>query len=465
MTSKMGVPRINPVNSFYDKYMFIIVFIMGSIGMIALKTFQIPQLYVTIWPVFLMITYAFFLAHVQQPTLGENQSGDNLYYLGFLYTLVSLSYALYNFSSSSELSSNATSIDPIINSFGIALATTIVGIMLRIFFNQMRHDIVDVEIEARIELSNAATRLRTELDQITLDMNHFGRASKQSIAESLQTISKEATDAISQSARTFDGVAKNLGVRIDETLNDFAVNVKKLNSTSGDMVNAIETLLQRVENIEAPSNLITTKIAPAMEAIKEAGEAINKRASGDGKVLARLTATIENALASSSLLDKNVSELNAVAVKAQENMIALNKSTEISSDIYSTIQNTVTEAQRLTQEHAQTIAAINQSLSGTASALSSLVSSWQAEVDAAITHITEKTSIAKKAIGQSSNDIRDQEILAMKELAASAETIFDTIRNYSAELEKELAKSRKSTTQIHTGLNEIIDEISTRLQL
>ena len=464
MTNKMSAPRLNPVNSFYDKYMFSLVFITGAVGMVGLKIFQIPQLYVTIFPVFLMIAYAVSLARVQQRMLGENQSGDNLYYLGFLYTLVSLSYALYNFSSSYEQSSGAASMDPIINSFGIALATTIVGLMLRIFFNQMRHDVVDVEIEARIELANAAARLRTELDQITLDMNHFGRATKQSIAESLQTVSKEASDAMSQSAAKFGDVAERLGVRIDDTLDSFAVNVKQLNTTSCGMVNAIETLLQRVENIEAPSDLITTKIAPAMDAIKEAGEAINKRASGDGKVLARLTASIENALASSSLLDQNVSALNAVTVKAQENMLTLNKSAEIGNDIYSSIKQTVTEVQQLTQEHTQTLAAIKKSLSGTASALSSLVGSWQAEVDAAIAHISQKASEAKQTIGQSSNDIRDQEVRAMKELAASAETIFETVRNHSAELEKELEKSRKSTTQVHVGLNDIIDEISTRLK-
>ncbi|MDD5493747.1 MAG: hypothetical protein PHG36_03640 [Dehalococcoidia bacterium] len=464
MTNKSDVPRLNPVNSLYDKYMFAIVFVVGATGMIGLKLYQFSQIYVTSFPVVLMLAYAASLVSFQQRRLSEDQSGDNLYYLGFLYTLVSLSYALYNFTSSNEQFSGTASMDPIINSFGIALATTIVGLMLRIFFNQMRHDIVNVEIEARIELANAATRLRTELDQITLDMNYFGRATKQSIAEGMQAVSKEASEAMSQSATKFGDVADMLGVRMGKTLDGFALNAKQLNITSGGMVKAIEALLKQVESIEAPSDLITTKIAPAMDAIKEAGEAINKRASGDGKILARLTTAIENALASSSLLNQNVSALNAVTVQAQENMLTLNKSAEIGNGIFSSITQTVTEAQKLTQEHAKTLVEIKQSLNGTASALSSLVGSWQAEVDASIAHISQKAWEAKQTIGQSSNDIRDQEVRAMKELAASAKTIFETVRNHSAELEKELEKSRKSTTQVHAGLNDIIDEISTRLK-
>lgn len=464
MTDKMRTPRMKPVRSFYDKYMFGLVFIIGAIGIVGLKFFQLPQHYVTAFPVALMLVYAAILARVRERRLSEDQSGDNLYYLGFLYTLVSLSYALYNFTSSTEQSSATASIDPIINSFGIALATTIVGLMLRIIFNQMRHDIVDVEAEARIELANAATRLRTELDQITLDMNHFGRATKQSIAEGLQAVSQEASDAMSQSAAKFGEVAEMLGSRMSQTLDGFAQNTEQLNTTSSGMVVAIESLLKRIENIEAPTDLITTKIAPAMDAIKQAGEAINKRASSDGKVLARLTTAIENALASSSLLEQNISALNAVAVQAQENMVTLNKSADMGNSVLSSISQTVVEAQKLTQEHVKAINEIKQSLGGTSTAMSSLIASWQSEADAAIVLISQKGSEAKNNIEQSINDLKGQEIRAIQELASSADIILETVRKHSAELDKELEKSRKSTLQVHAGLVEIIGEISTRLQ-
>lgn len=453
------------MRSFFDKYMFGLVFIIGTIGIITLKIYQFQQLYVTAFPIVLMLAYAAMLAKVRERRLSEDQSGDNLYYLGFLYTLVSLSYALYNFSSASEEFPATANIDSIINSFGIALATTIFGLMLRILFNQMRHDIVDIEAEARMELANAATRLRTELDQITLDMNHFGRATKQSISEGLQAVSQEASEAMSQSAEKFGTVAEMLGTRINKTLDNFTLNIEQLNTTSSGMVTAIEHLLKRVESIEAPADLITTKIAPAMDAIKEAGEAINKRASGDGKVLARLTKTIDNALASSSVLEQNVSALNAVAVQAQENMMTLNKSAELGNGIFMSITQTVAEAQKLNKEQAQALNEIKQSLSGTSTALSSLIGSWQSEVDAAMAVITQKGSDVQKTIGQSIDEIKGQEIRTIQELAASAETILETVRKHSGELEKELEKSRKSTFQVHAGLNEMIDEITARLQL
>jgi hypothetical protein len=463
MASNIHAPRINPVRSFYDKYMFALVFIIGVAGIVGFKFYQIPQVYITSFPVVLMLVYAVVLVKVRERRLSEDQSGDNLYYLGFLYTLVSLSYALYSFTSSTEQSPTA-SIDPIINSFGIALSTTIVGLMLRITFNQMRHDIVDVEVEARMELANAATRLRTELDQVTLDMNHFGRATKQSISEGLQTVSQEASDAMSQSATKFGDVAEMLGTRMNQTLDNFAQNTIQLNITSTGMVAAIESLLNRVESIEAPTDLITVKIAPAMDAIKEAGEAINKRASGDGKVLARLTTAIEQALTSSNLLEQNVSALNTVAVQAQENMVTLNKSANIGNDVLLSITQTVAESQKLTQEHWKALDDIKNSLSGTTIALSSLIGSWQIEIDEAIVLISQKGSEAQKNIQQSIDDIKGHEIGTIQGMAASAEIILAAVRKHSIELDKELEKSRKATIQVHSGLNDMIDEISARLQ-
>jgi hypothetical protein len=96
-----------------------------------------------------------------------DQAGDNLYYLGFTYTLCSLSITLYRFHSKED------AVDYIVSNFGIALATTIVGVVLRVWLHQMREDPLELEREARIEITDAVGRLRTEIDQAVREFNHF----------------------------------------------------------------------------------------------------------------------------------------------------------------------------------------------------------------------------------------------------------------------------------------------------
>src|ERR1700675_1875280 len=108
-----------------------------------------------------MIGYAVLLG-ARVFRLRDDQSGDNLYYMGFLFTLTSLAVSLYQFSSDG-------SAEQIVQNFGIAIGSTIAGITLRIFFNQMRRDPVEVEHTARLELANASRRLRRELDSTVIE--------------------------------------------------------------------------------------------------------------------------------------------------------------------------------------------------------------------------------------------------------------------------------------------------------
>ena len=110
--------------------------------------------------------------------LRDDQSGDNLYYMGFLFTLTSLAVSLYQFSA-------AGSAEQIVQNFGIAIASTIAGITLRIFFNQMRRDPVEVEATARLELAEASRRVKRELESAILEFGYFRRMTQQSVTDAL----------------------------------------------------------------------------------------------------------------------------------------------------------------------------------------------------------------------------------------------------------------------------------------
>jgi methyl-accepting chemotaxis protein len=100
-----------------------------------------------------------------------DQAGDNAYYLGLLFTLTSMAFALYEFGLATEL--EGSGVEQIISNFGIALASTVAGIFLRVFLHQMRVDPADVESMTRIELSDASKRVRASLDTVYLDFGRF----------------------------------------------------------------------------------------------------------------------------------------------------------------------------------------------------------------------------------------------------------------------------------------------------
>jgi hypothetical protein len=166
--------------------LFFAVVIVGSGYIIFSKLDGFGALAVTSVPVLIMIGYALLLG-TRQFRLRDDQSGDNLYYMGFLFTLTSLAVSLYQFSA-------AGSAEQIVQNFGIAIASTIAGIALRIFFNQMRRDPVEVEATARLELAEASRRVKRELESTILEFGYFRRMTQQSISDGLDEV-KESLGA------------------------------------------------------------------------------------------------------------------------------------------------------------------------------------------------------------------------------------------------------------------------------
>src|SRR5207302_6776910 len=160
-TSVQEVIRVDGTNR-VDHIVFISAVLLGAGAILSLKSgiIRIPHIDFLgiLLPVIVMVLYACAVTLIPRTRLRLDQAGDNLYYLGFTYTLVSLAITLYRFHATEGAA------DYIVSNFGIALATTIVGVVSRVWLHQMRDDPLELEREARYELTEAVGRLRAEID-------------------------------------------------------------------------------------------------------------------------------------------------------------------------------------------------------------------------------------------------------------------------------------------------------------
>jgi len=129
-----------------DHFLFIFVVALGATAILVLKSGLILMPHIDlvgiIFPVILMILYGCAVTVIPRIRLRLDQAGDNLYYLGFTYTLCSLAITLHRFHATEG------AVDYIVSNFGIALATTIVGVVARVWLHQMREDPLELEREA-----------------------------------------------------------------------------------------------------------------------------------------------------------------------------------------------------------------------------------------------------------------------------------------------------------------------------
>jgi len=159
-----------------------------------------------------------------------NQSAsDNIYYIGFLFTLISLALALfeYQFAASgsgagqAEVAASATAegIRDIVENFGIALFTTIVGLAGRVFLLQfLAPDTVKALPDQLAEAAQAAARLRDRLREaeaaIARAVDEGKAAIGKSSAISLETIEKLSKELSGKAMATVGPAAEELAAAV-----------------------------------------------------------------------------------------------------------------------------------------------------------------------------------------------------------------------------------------------------------
>jgi ElaB/YqjD/DUF883 family membrane-anchored ribosome-binding protein len=273
--------------------LFFAVVMSGAGYIVFSKLHGFGALQVTLVPVLIMIAYASALGLARLFRLRDDQSGDNLYYMGFLFTLTSLAVSLYQFSSEG-------SAEQIVQNFGIAIGSTIAGITLRIFFNQMRRDPVEVEHTARLELADASRKVRRELESTVLEFGYFRRATQQSLTDAVEEIdamlklakdrvvgqlegfaldaNKPLQDASRQSGDAIEQLNARILATFETVAKQLADDGARLSTSTAAIVQSIDSVVSKLASLQTPEHMIEVKLDPAIAGLTRVVSTFSKNA-------------------------------------------------------------------------------------------------------------------------------------------------------------------------------------------
>lgn len=285
------------IQSSYQKYFFLFFAVLGFVFIWVTKLLGVPQLLVTSSVVAMVCIYCFTTYKSTSFGLREDQIGDNAYYLGFLYTLSSLSYALWKFSSQNIGTE-------IVSSFGVALWSTICGVALRVFFSQMYQDPNEIEEGARARVAETADRLTIELNHASLAFNTYSRNLRQSIEEAFDGMNKAIKQNLEMGIENYSTAKEEMTKQFQGTFDEFKSNVKKLNNASEKVANSVEDLYQRINNIETPKDILVSKIDGIFKEAEQSGSKLNERSQDHIK-------SSESVIQSTNFLMQNIESLNS----------------------------------------------------------------------------------------------------------------------------------------------------------
>lgn len=327
--------RVKPVERTTDNSAPVVFGIFTALGVgfiVVAKTWGLSSIVVTTVPVLLMLGYAAMIVFARGLRLRSDQTGDNFYYMGFIFTLVSLGTSLYQYSTGGG-------VDDIIRNFGVAVASTIAGIILRIMFNQVRRDPIEFEAASRLDLAEASRKVRRELDGIQYEVAHFRRSSQQmaqetfdetkvqlvalgkAAAEAVEAIRASAVSEVEGTAAQISGdfASPEIKRQLDRTSKSLDRVNTKLEQATETLAGAAEAFANRLAQTQTPDKVVEVNMQPAIDALQKTISEAFQRMGEQMKTLDRLSDAMAK---SSSERDAANADL-ARATKAMEELQSL----------------------------------------------------------------------------------------------------------------------------------------------
>jgi len=428
-----------------DKYLFVVLFLAGSIAIVAMKVAHFNRFVVTAVPVATMILYGIYVLATPRYRIRSDRAGDSLYYLGFLYTMVSLACSLYEFNES------ASNTADVVTNFGIALATTILGLMLRVVYHQLREDPFDTEQEARLELAEAAARLhgvllkaeadfdrlRLTVSQVVSEAADDTRTRMKAIAEEVELTTKIQTQFLSKFSEQAAADLRQHHSEMLEASRNMSAAVKRIADRIDKVEVPPETIKDRLEMVAIPSDLIKNRlenvevpgdlIKNRLEKVDIPSELIKERLNRVEIPSDIFTASFKGLISQLQVIVTAFSERavrDAGAIQLVEGLI---KSATEAAD---KLRLAITAAK---MDDEQRRAQLNASLEAFTKAVTSLETTTEALAQLCTGHVDEHKKL-------------------LDGLATSAALTLKTVQDHRRQLEGELNSSSTAVQQVHGSL-------------
>ncbi len=364
-SSLPGIPRVN-IHDGIEKIIYIGALVGGSIFIFITKILGL----LGHWPIVIIAAIVISIYAVTALMRRENRVrmdryGDNCYYLGLTYTLVSMFVALINLRP-------GVAPDELIGAFGIALGSTIVGIIWRLILIQLRSEVDDVETKARLDLADASDRLRIQLVGASSSFQNFAFAIQSTVKDSVVSMTDDQLGKQSQLIAHFSQVLEqsvqtisNTSAGIQTSLERHSQISQQFEEASTRSIEAARSLAEKVESVVIPEDLLTKgftdisrELGQSVTALREAVSSLQVATSAVGGASTHLAGFATNSKQALDAFEGFSAAAKGVSTSMQAMVATIEKGTGDIGERNSTLDAELVRLKSLTKDYAANLAEV-----------------------------------------------------------------------------------------------------------
>ena len=273
-----------------DAKAFLMAATAGIILMSGLKLVHAPQLLITLLVASVVVIYSVAVVRLGRLHLRLDQAGDNAYYLGLVFTLASMAWALWEVGrqvTRATVTPSGSVVEVVIGDFGLALASTLAGIICRIVLHQMRLDPADVEAESRVQLARAAAGMVGQLDSLAQGFGeHTARLQQrqQDHANELYEMHRKMSDELVETVREAATASTS---SIQGTTGEVTRAMDDLSRAMGSATTALTEAIERLKAVQPPPVKLSQRFDTMAAKVGSLTETLEENAQTLGQSLSR----------------------------------------------------------------------------------------------------------------------------------------------------------------------------------
>ena len=203
--------------------------LIGGIASIFFGTYISSWVFNIAVPIGIMLYYSYTINKDTSDILSIEQKADSVYYMGFILTLVAMTSSLIALANDDELRFNA-----IVINFGLALATTILGLAIRIMWLQLSSQ----------SLADAESILKEKIVKRSQDLAE----QTENVVGSMTALSNQLNKVSEPLKNNFDKLAMTMDI------NDQIINkLKQLDQSAATAAQSLQLISALAQNLAASS--------------------------------------------------------------------------------------------------------------------------------------------------------------------------------------------------------------------
>ncbi|RKR26760.1 hypothetical protein C8C93_2008 [Acidovorax sp. 93] len=267
--------------------LFILACALKVVSALAGWYFRSPWILGFTFPLLVMVAYMWLGAIRRNDEVSDEKFADSCYYLGFIFTIASISVALI------DLPNIGTNIQDIAVRFGAAMLSTVLGLSVRVAMVTFRKDlgdaihnaeegVVEASLRFRDQLGAALDRLnafetavdqaaRLSVERVNLQVENLSKNHAERLAQFFVALMKGNREAFTQALDEVKGAS----ARLSESVDGYALGMRSnLESIESKVVAFTDAVTDRLNTTTFPDDYFAKHLEHPLGQLKSAADGI-----------------------------------------------------------------------------------------------------------------------------------------------------------------------------------------------